>query len=490
MLRLLFPIYIFSIFFQVVDRNDSVYDSVDLKNKQSIQAFCKLELYKSMEYASEALKMSEKLNYSKGKTVASIYLAKVVLELGDYKKALYYIDNAEQESFFDEYINMQVESHRLKGRIYGQLDMYVKAEKEFKKQLLLSYEIENQEKKNLSTFWAYQNLNVGYVKTNQKDSLNKYLNLQLKALNQIDESINFYGISDTYCLVADNLIEQEKYDEAIIYIDKALQLLQKYNSNYLFNVYQRYGDYERAKGNTEASLEYYNLALLNSLELKDMDAAKDFYKLIADLLILTGDKDLDIAKEYLLRYSQINDSLQEVNSNILDDIYQDIIEEEWSHREEEKKTFQYVVWGLGVALIFTLLYFYYKKKKYKEIIDVKLTETIEQKETINQLEDQLQDSRFKDIMELAQKNSPGFIILFEELYPDVVYKIKKINPDAKASEISFLALAYLNFSTKQLSQIFNVTVRAIQIRKNRLRKKYNIPSDVDFNLWYKELMRI
>jgi len=469
--------------------DSSLYDSIFLKNKQSREAFYKFELYESMQYANEALKMSEELKYSKGKTVASIYLAKVLLELGDYKKALYYIENAEKESFFEEYINIRVEAHRLKGRIYGLLEMIVKAEYEFKKQLLLSSELENQEQKKISTFWAYQNLNVGYVKTHQKDSLDKYLDLQLKLLNQIDESLNFYGISDTYCLVVDNLLEEGKYDEAKNYIDKALQILKKYNSEYLFNVYQRYGDYERAKDNLEGSLEYYNLALLNTLELKDMDSAKDYYKLIADILITTK-KDVKTGKEYLLRYNEINDSLQEVNSNILDNIYQNIIDEQRLYRKDKKKSYQYTIFGLGSVFVLALFYFYYRKKKYRKIIEIQTAETENQNDTINQLEEQLQDSRFKDMMELAQKNSPNFIILFEELYPEVVQKIKELNPNANISEISFLALSHLNFSTKQLSQILNVTVRAIQVRKNRLRKKYGISSDVDFNLWYKELMRI
>ncbi|MNE39864.1 hypothetical protein D3C81_1268960 [compost metagenome] len=47
-------------------------------------------------------------------------------------------------------------------------------------------------------------------------------------------------------------------------------------------------------------------------------------------------------------------------------------------------------------------------------------------------------------------------------------------------------MTFLNFSTKNIAQYTFVTVRAVQVRKNRLRKKLNIASDIDFNNWMRE----
>jgi DNA-binding NarL/FixJ family response regulator len=47
-------------------------------------------------------------------------------------------------------------------------------------------------------------------------------------------------------------------------------------------------------------------------------------------------------------------------------------------------------------------------------------------------------------------------------------------------------MTFLNFSTKNIAQYTFVTVRAVQIRKNRLRKKLNIASDIDFNNWMRD----
>ena len=65
--------------------------------------------------------------------------------------------------------------------------------------------------------------------------------------------------------------------------------------------------------------------------------------------------------------------------------------------------------------------------------------------------------------------------------------MRNLNPSVRSSELYFCALAYLNFSTKDIADFTFVTIRAVQVRKNRMRKKYNIPSEVNFNEWFRNL---
>ncbi len=66
--------------------------------------------------------------------------------------------------------------------------------------------------------------------------------------------------------------------------------------------------------------------------------------------------------------------------------------------------------------------------------------------------------------------------------------MKELNPTIRSTELYFSALAYLNFSTKDIANYTFVTNRAVQVRKNRMRKKYDIPSEVDFNEWFRSLV--
>jgi hypothetical protein len=65
--------------------------------------------------------------------------------------------------------------------------------------------------------------------------------------------------------------------------------------------------------------------------------------------------------------------------------------------------------------------------------------------------------------------------------------LKNLDTKIRTTELEFCVMAFLNFSTKNIAEYTYVTIRAVQIRKNRLRKKFEIPSDEDFNNWIREL---
>ncbi|MEN5235609.1 hypothetical protein [Sphingobacterium faecium] len=98
----------------------------------------------------------------------------------------------------------------------------------------------------------------------------------------------------------------------------------------------------------------------------------------------------------------------------------------------------------------------------------------------------MERNNFNNLIALAKNNSAEFLTLFSEIYPDFVASLKSINPKIRSSELEFCAMTFLNFSTKNIAQYTFVTVRAVQVRKNRLRKKLNIASDIDFNNWMRE----
>jgi hypothetical protein len=99
-------------------------------------------------------------------------------------------------------------------------------------------------------------------------------------------------------------------------------------------------------------------------------------------------------------------------------------------------------------------------------------------------------SNFNYLISLAKNNDAEFLTVFSEIYPGFVASIKRINPKIRSSELEFCAMTFLNFSTKNIAQYTFVTVRAVQVRKNRLRKKLNIASDVDFNNWMRDQILI
>ena len=92
-----------------------------------------------------------------------------------------------------------------------------------------------------------------------------------------------------------------------------------------------------------------------------------------------------------------------------------------------------------------------------------------------------------EVMALAKENSPRLLNKFRLVYPDFFNKLSAIQPNLKNSELIFCIYLKLNLTTKEIATYTFVTPKAIQNRKNRLRKKLNIPSKLDIYKWFNDL---
>nr|WP_314493807.1 Two component regulator three Y domain-containing protein [uncultured Chryseobacterium sp.] len=93
----------------------------------------------------------------------------------------------------------------------------------------------------------------------------------------------------------------------------------------------------------------------------------------------------------------------------------------------------------------------------------------------------LTEQNITDILELAETNSPLFLEKFQSCFPDFTPSVLIINPKLIYSEIHLCALMRLNFDTKKIALITKSSVRAIESRKYRIRKKLHISPEVNIN---------
>ena len=87
------------------------------------------------------------------------------------------------------------------------------------------------------------------------------------------------------------------------------------------------------------------------------------------------------------------------------------------------------------------------------------------------------------LLRLLNEDSISFYIAFLEAYPDFSEKLLKINPAMKFSDIEFCAYIKLNLETKQIAQFKRISPRAVEGKKYRIRKKLNIPPNVNMYIW-------
>ncbi|ASK31482.1 Two component regulator three Y domain-containing protein [Chryseobacterium sp. T16E-39] len=149
----------------------------------------------------------------------------------------------------------------------------------------------------------------------------------------------------------------------------------------------------------------------------------------------------------------------------------------------------------SINIIFTLIIclmemkFLYRKDRliYGLINDQKAKDcTIEDLVKVNNdlMKNKINDLTEEDIAEilaLAESGSSVFLEKFHAHFPDFIPNVLSINSSLIASELNICALMRLNFDTKKIALCTNSSVRAIESRKYRIRKKLDIPSDMNIN---------
>ena len=86
----------------------------------------------------------------------------------------------------------------------------------------------------------------------------------------------------------------------------------------------------------------------------------------------------------------------------------------------------------------------------------------------------LNNDKINEIYHLAETNSPLFIDKFYEFFPAFKDKLALEHPDLNYNEVYLCILLKLNFDTKKIATISRQTVRAVESKKYRLKKKLDL----------------
>jgi len=444
------------------------------------------EFLLQLETALNALALSNVHNYDEGKARAHFSAANALVNVGVFKEGLKHLDRVERTKYYRGKILMQSEVHRVKGRAYTKLRLHQQAIREFHTQLACIKNLTGIEQK-ISYLYTYGNLSTVFDQTEQLDSLQKYTELQLNVLQDFDEKDAAAMYLGAYNDLGQLYIKKGDFAKAQRYLDKSVVIVEKYKIPEFYNTLTYLGNLEDRKGNRQKALAFYERSLANMREVGNKNAIKNTYRYLANYYI---NNKLDKAKadEYELAFSRLNDSLERENRKVIDIVLNQILKaKDQESATKVSKSMKVSIIAL-VLLIVAITFFVWRSKRDRRILDQK-EEFLQETETINrELTEQIGENKFNNVIELAKSNNPEFLILFKELYPQFIQALKSLDPNLRSTELEFCAMAFLNFSTKNIAEYTFVTVRAVQIRKNRLRKKFDIPSDADFNNWMRGLV--
>ena len=476
-------IFFFIISFHSYAQKISVKE-IDVQLEQSFQSFVKVELMKSLSEATKALEMSESTGYNAGIIRSRIYIAKILVEVEQYTKALDFIQDAEKQSGFGDNKTMVAESHRLKGMIYTYTRFYSLAKKEFRKQLETSLQIKDPNKKNKSLFYTYQCFANLYNIERKLDSARINLYHAQSLLSKMKEEERIFSSITIGGQLAGNFIQQKETDSAKLYLDNANALIEKNKVPYTFSIDILYGDLYSNLQDKNLAIKYYEKALANASALNMPNVQQEILTELAEMY--KGDNN-EKYTEHLLTLNKLKDNNLLSNAKVATQISNYLIDIEKDKTSLLIKKILWLTAGGGVLILLYLVYNFLKNKSFRKRLKYKRELLEEKEQQIKILKSQEELLAMENVIELAKEFSPEFMFAFKKLYPQFDKKLLEINPELKISEITFLAFIKLQFCSKEIADYTHTSTKTVQNRKNAIRKRLNIDSNEDLYLWINKI---
>lgn len=217
-----------------------------------------------------------------------------------------------------------------------------------------------------------------------------------------------------------------------------------------------------------------------------------------------NEKLLGMQNELIVLNSHISNELENIINNVKDINYQMIDEFKVvalkNYQETTVLLNKFYLAALALIILFAvlLIVFIIRLNNAELLLRAENEEEVHRaKQKINELMEKIelneQDrspakmEELKSIVELAVENNPAFLVKFNEFDTSFSKKLLDIAPTLVAAEIEFCVLLRLNFETKEIARYTKSSVRSVESKKYRIRKKLNIPSTMDINIWMTQI---
>lgn len=465
--------------------NDKKIDSLLHKARVGTE---NLQYSETVKYAKEAEAYSLKSKNTKKLPFVYIELADGLAGLELQKESISYLEKIMKMNFAKKDKIFQARVYQIYAYNYLELGMGTQAVY-YSKKAISTIEPASIPEELEYISRSYGDITLHHYSQENTDSASYYFNKWEKVLNKRLEKDAVFDLASFYNLKGFLAVEQKKQiDSGLFNFRKGYDLKIKYKDPVLDSEYLGFGYSYFVAGDFTKALEYLLKAEQN---VKENNIKTNDINGINELLMSTYEAlgDTDKQTYYFKKYKNYNDSVQvarKKNINIAIDILMSKKTEETSSVRDNYTLLLAVILAI-ILFAGLILYRYFSKKKKTAIETEELlqeTENLLSQKEIETLElKQKVNTSFDEIVLLAKENNPEFLTRFREVYPQFAEKLKMIYPDITNDDLRFCAFLKLNFSTKDISDFTFVTVRSVQTRKSRLRKKFSIPSEMDIYLW-------
>ncbi|MBK1897927.1 tetratricopeptide repeat protein [Chryseobacterium paridis] len=453
--------------------------------ESSHNAFLKADLESSNAYAEKALDASTKINYSYGIAYSNFYIGQALCDLGKLNTSLKCLSLAEKEDYTKTDPLLMAEIFVVRSRLYSMISPDYSL-KEQKKGFLFLNKITNKQDKAITEVKAYTNLAAFYMGKNDIDSLSYYLMEANHVLHSLkEENTPPQQLTNFYSLLGFSHAVKKQYDSANYYFEKSLNIGKKYHYKNTAMTEMAWGLSEFQRKKNDSALIHFMKALNVMEELHYSSLIPWASHCISETYLALGD--IKKSNEYKTKTNELREKFSQEYIDFPKTTLNTLLDEQENNTQKTTNRNIIILIIIIVSLtLFFLYYFFIKHRTARKTINSQ-EEIIANKNQKAYLLEQKVNEAFEIVIQLAKENNPEFLTRFREVYPNFISALLKNNPKLLTSELTFCAYLYLNFSSKDIAQYTFVTPRAVQLRKNRLRKRLNISSDEDIYLWMKNL---
>jgi tetratricopeptide (TPR) repeat protein len=353
-------------------------------------------------YADKAIALATKIGYTAG--VADGYDRKACFYngKGEYKKGLYY--SIEGYKLFEKLKDKRAMSNLMNsiGNTYLGLNNTEKALESY----LKSYEIAAQDSSKY--MMAISSIGIGNIYLDSRKDAATAIDYFKRSKAIFEKQNALYPLSICYTLIGNCLVELERYDEAFENFDKAVVQLKELDNSYgIASTYEIIAAAYEKQGSKTIALNFYEKAYSIFVERKAYDNIKNVCLNISNLYSKT--LNFEKALEYYVHYSNYKDSVFNLESNkqVLEiegkyesekQLQQIELQEAKLSQQQTRQTILMI--GIGVAVLLMLLFFfrYYEKQKSNKALSI-ANENLESKNDIIQLK----NKEITDSIEYAKR---------------------------------------------------------------------------------------
>ncbi|MFC7347052.1 hypothetical protein ACFQO9_10030 [Chryseobacterium zhengzhouense] len=306
-----------------------------------------------------------------------------------------------------------------------------------------------------------------YLDKNQPRKAAKKIYEQIESGKQLKNNLerdNFQYLN--YANLA-NIYSQYNSDSAYHYAKKSILIKPKdvVDDKSMIDNYSVIGKVYKEKKNYKSSIKNFHKALYISTKNGTNLNANQIYHSLKEIYDILNVKDsADFYKNKIEQY-ELKALKSKYNS------LQEVINKDKKEQKEEQNPLWH--WMIPAFALIGVAFFIAKRKNKKVDIETE----IETKPEINLSE------TYHDLIELLEKRDPAFMFAFEKVFPDFSVNLLTKNAELQQSEIEFCALLKLKLTTKEIAKISFIETRTVQNKKYRIRKKLDIPQNVDIYHW-------